>query len=100
MSHENSKNDTDIFFYYDVPQLYQIVIINDNHTPRDFVCFILMVIFRLQTNNAVELMFAAEDNGFAKFGKYTKEIAETKTHISMANAKKFELPFKCYYEPI
>lgn len=65
------------------PPLYQVVLLNDDYTPMEFVVHVLQKFFRLPHESAVQLMMEVHTHGRATAGTYTAEIAETK--VSQVN---------------
>ena len=60
------------------PELWDVIIYNDDKTPMDFVTGILEEIFHKNSKEAVQLMLNIHHNGSAVAGTYVYEIAEQK----------------------
>ena len=71
------------------PELWDVIIYNDDKTPMDFVTGILEEIFHKNSKEAVQLMLNIHHNGSAVAGTYVYEIAEQKgfeaTNVSRQN---------------
>ncbi len=60
------------------PSLYQVVLLNDDYTPMDFVVEVLVNFFSKNQHQATQVMLQVHHEGKGVCGKYTNEIAETK----------------------
>ena len=60
------------------PPLYQVVLMNDDYTPMDFVVEVLELIFGMDRQQATRIMLEVHTKGKGRCGVYTYEIAETK----------------------
>lgn len=78
----------------DVPKSYNVVMINDDFTPMDFVIDILIGIFGKTLQEALMLTFEVHNKGRGIAGTYTRDIAETKVAQAMDLAKAEEHPFR------
>ena len=61
------------------PSLYQVVLINDDYTPMEFVIHILENFFSLEREKATQIMLKVHTEGSAVVGIFPKDIAETKS---------------------
>ncbi|MDL2346676.1 ATP-dependent Clp protease adaptor ClpS [Campylobacter hyointestinalis] len=77
------------------PNLYKVILLNDNVTTMDFVVFILVEIFSKSSNEAINLMLKIHEIGSGVCGVYTKEIAKTKQLQVLNLAKTNGFPLKC-----
>lgn len=80
------------------PPMYRVVLLNDDFTPMEFVVHILMKFFGKNEQEATALMLEVHHKGQAVVGVYTREIAETKTHLVNVFAKQHEFPLLCQFE--
>ena len=78
----------------DVPKRYNVVMINDDFTPMDFVIEILIGVFGKTLDDALALTFEVHKSGKGIAGTYTRDIAETKVTKAMDLAKAEEHPFR------
>ena len=82
------------------PSLYQVVLMNDDYTPMEFVVFVLEEFFSLNREKATQIMLAVHTQGKGVCGVYTKDIAETKAAIVNECAKDNDHPLLCEIEEI
>ena len=69
------------------PSKYKVVMLNDNHTPMDWVIDLLKTIFKHSETTAKELTMKIHNEGSAVVGIYTYEIAEQKM-VEAVNASR------------
>jgi ATP-dependent Clp protease adaptor protein ClpS len=60
------------------PPLYQVVLLNDDYTPMEFVVDVLEKFFSLDRPAATRIMLEVHTKGKGICGVFTYEIAETK----------------------
>src|SRR5690606_40003644 len=58
--------------------MYQVVILNDDFTPMDFVVVVLETFFTMDRERATQVMLHVHTRGKGICGVYTREVAETK----------------------
>jgi|TARA_B100001250_G_scaffold394141_1_gene397663 ATP-dependent Clp protease adaptor protein ClpS len=80
------------------PPNYQVLLLNDDFTPMDFVVEVLESLFSMDRNNATKIMLEVHSKGKGLCGVYTYEIAETKVAQVTALAKKNQHPLLCTME--
>ena len=80
------------------PKYYQVIMLNDDFTPMDFVVQILIEIFHKDPANARRLMMQVHTGGKAVVAKYSYDIAMTKVGAAMDRAKKMGYPFRLTVE--
>ena len=82
------------------PPLYQVILLNDDYTPMDFVIFALQKVFGMNYERATEIMLSVHTKGIGVCGIFPKEIAEMKA-IEMNNlAKDHAHPLLTEIEPL
>ncbi len=82
------------------PNLYQVVMLNDDFTPMEFVVEVLEVLFFMNKEKATQVMLDVHNKGKAVCGIYPHDIAETKMLQVNEYAKENEHPLKCNIEAI
>jgi ATP-dependent Clp protease adaptor protein ClpS len=75
------------------PELYRVLLLNDDYTTMDFVIEVLETIFQKPPAEAYRIMIAVHTQGKGLCGVYPHEVAETKvaTVIDIARANGFPL---------
>ena len=80
------------------PQMYQVVMLNDDYTPMEFVVMVLQEYFRLNLEAATQVMLKIHHEGRAVCGVFTKDIAATKVELVLAAARRSGHPLQCTME--
>ena len=80
------------------PPLYQVILLNDDYTPMEFVVDVLEHIFGLDRTTATRVMLEVHTRGKGVCGVFTYEIAETKVTQVMDFARKHQHPLQCTLE--
>jgi ATP-dependent Clp protease adaptor protein ClpS len=60
------------------PRLHKVILLNDDYTPREFVVVVLKKVFRMNEDEAYNVMMTAHRRGACVVAVYTKDVAETK----------------------
>jgi ATP-dependent Clp protease adaptor protein ClpS len=80
------------------PPLFQVLLLNDDFTPMEFVVDVLERIFGMDRVKATRVMLEVHTRGRGVCGVYTFEIAETKVAQVMAYARQHQHPLLCTME--
>lgn len=80
------------------PSFYQVLIMNDDYTPMEFVILVLEKYFGKSREEATQIMLHVHQKGIGVCGLYPYEIAETKVVQVMEFARKNEHPLQCTLE--
>lgn len=80
------------------PQMYQVVMLNDDYTPMEFVVEILERIFSMDRPRATRVMLEVHTKGKGVCGVYVHEIAETKVAQVTSYAQQHQHPLLCTLE--
>lgn len=80
------------------PNLYRVLLLNDDYTPMDFVVFVLEKFFRKTREEATAIMLNVHRSGVGECGVYTYEVAESKVSQVMASAMENQHPLQCVME--
>ena len=80
------------------PPLYQVVLLNDDYTPMDFVVEVLQVFFGMDSERATQVMLHVHTRGKGVCGVYTREVAETKVQQVNEFARTHQHPLLCSME--
>ena len=81
------------------PPLYNVVLMNDDYTPMDFVIEILQQYFALNLDQATQVMLTVHYEGKGIAGVYPRDIAETKANQVNNYARSQGHPLLCQIEP-
>ena len=81
------------------PQLYRVILINDDFTPMEFVVTVLERIFQMPSDEAERIMLNVHQKGMGICGIYICEIAETKVRQVLEFAREHQHPLQCTMEP-
>lgn len=74
------------------PQMFKVLLHNDDYTSMDFVVEVLTGIFHKTSEEAVQIMLQIHEKERAVCGVYSFEIAQTKAEQVKQLAKKNEFP--------
>jgi len=80
------------------PKLFQVVMLNDDFTPMEFVVFVLQEHFRHDMDTATQIMLKIHHEGRGVCGVYTKDVAATKVELVLAAARQAGHPLQCILE--
>ena len=80
------------------PPFYQVMLLNDDYTPMDFVVEVLETFFGMNRELATKIMLAVHTEGRAVCGVYTRDIAETKAMQVNQYARESQHPLLCEIE--
>ncbi|HMB55813.1 MAG TPA: ATP-dependent Clp protease adapter ClpS [Arenimonas sp.] len=80
------------------PPQYQVVLLNDDFTPMDFVVEVLQVFFALNREKATQVMLHVHTRGKGICGVYTREVAESKVTQVNEFSRVHQHPLLCSME--
>ena len=80
------------------PPLYQVLLLNDDFTPMDFVVAVLETFFNMDRERATQVMLHVHTRGRGVCGLYTREVAETKVTQVNEFARSHQHPLLCTLE--
>ncbi|MDO7084628.1 ATP-dependent Clp protease adapter ClpS [Pseudocolwellia sp. AS88] len=82
------------------PPMYNVILLNDDYTPMDFVVEVLRLFFNMDSDRATDIMLDIHYKGKGSCGTFTAEIAETKVSQVSSYAKEHQHPLKCTMEKV
>lgn len=82
------------------PQMYQVVLLNDDFTPMEFVVMVIQEFFSKDRQTATQIMLKIHLDGRGVCGIYTRDIAATKVDQVMESARRSGHPLQCVSEPV
>ena len=80
------------------PNLYRVLLLNDDYTPMEFVVLVLQDVFNKSREDAMRIMLHVHNHGVGECGVYPFEVAETKVTRVMDAARKNQHPLQCVME--
>lgn len=80
------------------PNLYRVLLLNDDYTPMEFVVLVLERFFNKSRDAATHIMLHVHQTGVGECGVFTYEVAETKVTQVMDFARKHQHPLQCVME--
>jgi len=80
------------------PNLYKVVLLNDDYTPMEFVVHVLERFFNKGREEATRIMLHVHHKGVGICGVYTYEVAETKVTQVTDFSRQHQHPLQCTME--
>ena len=80
------------------PRLYQVVMLNDDYTPMEFVIQVLQQYFQHDLETATMIMLKIHHEGRGVCGVYSKDVAATKVELVLTAARRDQHPLQCIME--
>jgi len=81
------------------PELFKVLLLNDDYTTMDFVVEILESVFNKSPAEAYRIMMAVHTQGQGLCGVYPYEVAETKVATVVELARTNGFPLRAALEP-
>jgi len=82
------------------PDMYQVLLMNDDFTPMDFVIDVLCQFFSMGTEKATQIMLQVHTEGRGSCGIFTVDVAETKVLMVNDYSKMHQHPLLCISERV
>ena len=82
------------------PQMYQVVLLNDDYTPMEFVVLVIQEFFNKDLETATQIMLKIHLDGKGVCGVFSKDVAATKVDQVTEAARKNGHPLQCIGEPV
>jgi ATP-dependent Clp protease adaptor protein ClpS len=82
------------------PKMYQVVMLNDDYTPMEFVVVVLQEFFGKDLETATQIMLKIHLEGKGVCGVYSRDVAGTKVDQVLDAANKAGHPLQCVSEPV
>ena len=80
------------------PSLYQVVMLNDDYTPMEFVIRVLQQFFHHDLETSTLIMLKIHHEGRGVCGVFPKDVAATKVELVLAAARRNQHPLQCIME--
>lgn len=81
------------------PPMYQVVMLNDDYTPMEFVVVVLQEFFGKDQATATQIMQKIHFEGKGICGVYSRDVATTKAAQVQDAARQAGHPLQCVAEP-
>ena len=81
------------------PELFKVLLLNDDYTTMDFVVEVLESVFHKQPAEAHRIMMMVHTQGKGLCGVYTFDVAETKVETVVERARENGFPLRAAMEP-
>jgi len=81
------------------PKLWKVILLNDDYTPREFVVVVLKYVFRMNEDQAYNVMMTAHQRGACVIAVFTKDVADTKAKEATELGKSRGYPLYFTTEP-
>ena len=80
--------------------MYQVVMLNDDYTPMEFVVVVIQEFFGKDLESATQIMLKIHLEGRGVCGVYSNDVAATKVDQVLEAAQKAGHPLQCLSEPV
>ena len=81
-----------------LPPMYQVLLLNDDYTPKEFVVLVLQKFFGMTRERATQVMLKVHREGMGICGVYPRDVALTKVQQVAGYARKHQHPLQCVME--
>ena len=82
------------------PQMYKVVMLNDDYTPTEFVVVVIQEFFNKDRETATQIMLKIHLDGRGICGVYSRDVAATKVQQVQEAAHQAGHPLQCVSEPV
>ncbi|MBV8209426.1 MAG: ATP-dependent Clp protease adapter ClpS [Burkholderiaceae bacterium] len=80
------------------PPMYQVVLLNDDFTPMEFVVGVLQKFFGKGREQATQIMLKVHHEGRGVCGVYPKDLASSKVEQVSSYSRQHQHPLQCVME--
>jgi ATP-dependent Clp protease adaptor protein ClpS len=81
------------------PQMWRVLLHNDDYTTQEFVVGVLESVFHKAHAEAFAIMLSVHQSGTGVAGVFTRDVAETKVNTTRQLAEEQEFPLLVTMEP-
>ncbi|MGE0098982.1 MAG: ATP-dependent Clp protease adapter ClpS [Hydrogenophaga sp.] len=82
------------------PGMFQVVLLNDDFTPMEFVVHVIQEYFSKDRETATQIMLKIHLEGKGICGVYSRDVASTKVDQVLQAARAAGHPLQCMSEPV
>ena len=80
------------------PQMFQVLMLNDDFTPMEFVVMVIQEYFNKDQETATRIMLQVHLAGKGVCGIFTRDVASTKVHQVTERSREAGHPLQCTME--
>ena len=80
------------------PPMYQVVLLNDDYTPMEFVVSVLQKFFGMGREKATQVMLKVHREGRGVCGVFPRDVAATKVEQVSSYSRQHQHPLQCVME--
>ena len=80
------------------PPMYEVVLLNDDYTPMEFVVGVLQRFFGKGREQATQIMLKVHHEGRGVCGVYPRDVAASKVDQVCSYARQHQHPLQCVME--
>jgi len=80
------------------PPMYQVMLLNDDFTPMEFVVSVLQKFFGMGREKATQVMLRVHREGRGVCGVYPRDVASTKVEQVSSYSRQHQHPLQCVME--
>ncbi|MGH8671109.1 MAG: ATP-dependent Clp protease adapter ClpS [Burkholderiales bacterium] len=80
------------------PPMFQVILLNDDYTPMEFVVIVLEKFFSKSREQATQIMLKVHREGMGVCGVYPRDIAATKVEQVLHYSRRHQHPLQCVME--
>lgn len=80
------------------PPMFQVVLLNDDYTPMEFVISVLQKFFGMDREKATQIMLKVHREGRGVCGIYPRDVAATKVEQVTSFSRQYQHPLQCVME--
>lgn len=82
------------------PPMYQVLLLNDDYTPMEFVVSVLRKYFVMDRVKAEQVMLKVHREGRGVCGVFPRDVAATKVELVTEYAREHQHPLQCIMEEV
>jgi ATP-dependent Clp protease adaptor protein ClpS len=82
------------------PQMHQVLMLNDDFTPMEFVVMVIQEFFAKDLETATQIMLKIHLDGKGVCGVYSRDVAATKVDQVLDASRRAGHPLQCVSEPV
>ncbi|NLD67496.1 MAG: ATP-dependent Clp protease adapter ClpS [Limnobacter sp.] len=80
------------------PPMFQVVLLNDDFTPMEFVVSVLQKFFGMGREQATQVMLKVHRDGRGVCGVFPRDVAATKVEQVSSYSRQHQHPLQCVME--